>query len=185
MFSTVINNSKTSNIEKLFYITQNTKGEDRDIVSKCPLTHQGFELAWKDLFSRYENRRVLVNGQLKLLFNLQSVSTENSKALKQIQRDINSCISILKLYNIDVASWDPIFVYICTNCLPETTLTLWEQSLEYKTVIPQWSHRNDFLTRIYRTLESVSEFRSSNSTKNDSRPKNNDELLPFSCGKKG
>ncbi|GBP08768.1 hypothetical protein EVAR_100644_1 [Eumeta japonica] len=154
-----IKNSRLSPVEKLFHLTQKTKGEARDIVRKSPLTNSGFELAWSSLCTRYENRRVLVNGQLKTLFNLASITSETGTALKQLQRDINSCISVLKLYDIPVESWDPVFVFICSNRLPDITLTLWEQGLENKTNIPTWSELDAFLTNRYRTLESVSEIR--------------------------
>ncbi|XP_065365574.1 uncharacterized protein LOC135958605 [Calliphora vicina] len=173
MFTAIMSNSRASNVEKLFFLMQKTTGEAKEIVRKSPLTNQGFDLAWKNLCLRYENRRVLVNGQLKILFNLKPIHSESGTALKQLQRDINSCISILKLYNIDVASWDPIFVFICTNKLPENTLTLWEQQLSDKTEIPKWSELDQFLTNRYRTLESVTEIRGSSSTKsNDQKPKN-------------
>ncbi|KAM7356671.1 uncharacterized protein ACRADG_002324 [Cochliomyia hominivorax] len=165
IFTAVVSNSRASNVEKLFFLTQKTKGEAREIVRKSPLTNQGFDIAWKNLCFRFDNRRVLVNGQLKILFNLQTVNSESGKSLKLLQRDINSCIANLKIHNIDVASWDPIFVFLCTNKLPETTLTLWEHQLRDKTSIPKWSELDEFLTNRYRTLESVSEIRSTNGHK--------------------
>ncbi|XP_046811894.1 uncharacterized protein LOC111689220, partial [Lucilia cuprina] len=152
-------------------------GEAREIVQKSPLTHQGFDIAWRNLCSRFENRRVLVNGQLKILFSLQTLNSESGKAIKNLQREINSCITILSLYQIDVSSWDPIFVFICTSKLPENTLTLWEQELKDKTSIPKWSELDTFLTNRFRTLESVSEIRGSNTSKiSDTKSKSNSNL---------
>ncbi|XP_075150778.1 uncharacterized protein LOC142224886 [Haematobia irritans] len=162
MFTAIcVNNSKLSPVEKLFYLTQKTKGEAHEIVTKSPLTNEGFSSAWRDLCNRFENRRVLVNGQLKTLFSLQAISSESAGALKRLQRDINSCISTLRLYRVDVDSWNPIFVFLCSNCLPESTLTLWEQTLGDKTSIPLWTDLDEFLTNRYRTLESVTEIRNS------------------------
>lgn len=157
-----INNPKLSPVEKLFHLCQKTKGEANDIVAKSPLTNDGFQTAWTNLCARYENKRVLINGQLKTLFNLQNIPTESSSSLKKIQRDINACISALKLFDIDVQSWNPIFVFVCSNRLPDLTLTLWEQTLNDKTTIPDWSDLDSFLTNRHRTLESVSELRSYN-----------------------
>ncbi|XP_061392264.1 uncharacterized protein LOC133327740, partial [Musca vetustissima] len=122
-----IKNSRLSPVERLFHLTQKTKGEARDIVQRAPLTNQGFQLAWKGLCDRFENKRILVNGQLKVLFNLPVINSESASAIKSLQRDINSCIAALSLYDIDVRSWDPIFVFLCSNRLPDSTLTLWEQ----------------------------------------------------------
>lgn len=160
MFTAVcIKNTRLSSVEKLFHLTQRTKGEPNDIVKKLPLTNENFNLAWTNLCSRYENKRVLVNIQLKILFNLPTITSESGTSLKNMQRDINSCISLLKLYAIDVDNWDPIFVYLCSNRLPEVTLMLWEQTLSNKAEIPKWSDLDAFLTNRHRTLESVSEIR--------------------------
>ncbi|XP_073828828.1 uncharacterized protein [Musca autumnalis] len=154
-----IDNSRLSPVEKLFHLVQKTEGEAKEIVQKSPLTNSGFSQAWSNHSDRYENKRVLVNGQLKVLFNLPIVHSESSQGLKRLQRDINSCISVLKTYDIDVESWDPIFVYLCSNRLPDSTLTLWEHTLSDKSSIPRWAELDTFLTNRFRTLESVSEMR--------------------------
>ncbi|XP_075159384.1 uncharacterized protein LOC142232519 [Haematobia irritans] len=160
MFTAIyIKNSRLSPVERLFHLVQKTKGEARDIVQKSPLTDRGFEIAWNGLCDRYENKRVLVNGQLRVLFNLPDVKVESAQGIKRLQQDINSCISALKIYDIDVASWDPIFVFLCSNRLPDSTLTLWEHTLSDKASIPKWCDLDKFLTNRYRTLESVSEIR--------------------------
>ncbi|XP_075162874.1 uncharacterized protein LOC142235507 [Haematobia irritans] len=138
--------------------------EPHDIVSKIPLTNENFDVAWSNLCARYENKRVLVNIQLKTLFSLSTITTETGSSLKTIQRDINACISLLNFYGVDVNSWGPIFVFVCYKCLPDTTLTLWEQTLENKAEIPKWSDLDEFLTNRHRTLESVSEMRKSDNT---------------------
>ncbi|XP_073821387.1 uncharacterized protein [Musca autumnalis] len=102
MFTAVyIDNSCLSSVEKLFHLVKKTKGEAKEIVQKSPLTNSGFAQAWSSLCDRYENKRVLVNGQLKVLFNLPDVRSESAQGLKRLQRDINSCISVLKTYDID------------------------------------------------------------------------------------
>ncbi|XP_073835847.1 uncharacterized protein [Musca autumnalis] len=78
-------------------------------------------------------------------------------ALKKLQRDFNNAISILKLYKIDIGSWDPIFVFQCSLKLPKLTLSLWEQSIAKKTEMPSWEELNTFLTERFHALESVSD----------------------------
>ncbi|XP_075151028.1 uncharacterized protein LOC142225136 [Haematobia irritans] len=139
-----LNNPRLSSVEKLFHLTRRTQGEPHDIVKSL---------------ARYENKRVLVNIQLKNLFSLPVITAESGATLKKLQRDMNSSISLLKQYGIEIETWDPIFTFICSNRLPDSTLTLWEQTLSDKTAIPKWSELDTFLTNRHKTLESVSEIR--------------------------
>ncbi|XP_075163831.1 uncharacterized protein LOC142236501 [Haematobia irritans] len=156
-----VNNSRLSLVEKLYHLNNKTRGEAREIVRKAPLTNDGFEVAWKALKDRFENKRLLINSQLKILFNLDTISSETSGAIKTIQSTINNVISSLKLYQVEVAYWDPIFVYLCCTKLPETTLSLWEQSVKTKTECPSWSELDTFLTTRFQTLETVCDFSNS------------------------
>lgn len=152
-----INNPRLSKIEKLFHLNRNTTGEAKDIVQKCLPTDEGFDMAWANLKTRYENKRLLVSSQLNMLFSLSKIDIESCDEIKNIQRSINSCISALKSYKVDINSWDPIFIHICANRLPEITLSIWEQSITNRTELQKWSQMDNFLTNRYQTLECVSE----------------------------
>ncbi|XP_059221574.1 uncharacterized protein LOC131996139 [Stomoxys calcitrans] len=165
-----IKNSRLSPVEKLFHLNNKTRDEARDIVRKAPLTNEGFDIAWKALQVRYENRRLLINSQLKVLFSLQRISVESGDSIKEIQNSINSIISALKLYQIEIQSWDPIFVYLCSTRLPENTLSLWEQSVNNKTECPSWKDLDSFLTSRYQTLETVRNLSDQPSTSKSSEP---------------
>lgn len=160
-----INSSRLSPIEKLLHLTKKTSGEPQKIVLNCPLTNNGFKLAWENLCTEYDNHKVLVNNQIRTVLNLPYIKSESATDIKRLQNSINTCISSLKVYDIVVESWDPLFVLICTDRLPEASLNLWEQSLSDKTSIPKWSQLDTFLSDRYRTLESVSESRKANTSK--------------------
>lgn len=97
-----IRNPRLSSVERLFHLSQKTRGEANDIVGKVPLTNENFKVAWANLCSRYENIRVLINIQLKRLFGLNAITNETAVALKTLQRDVYSCIELLKLYEVEV-----------------------------------------------------------------------------------
>ncbi|XP_037816477.1 uncharacterized protein LOC119606893 [Lucilia sericata] len=158
MFTAIyINNTRLSPVEKLFYLFRKTDGEARDINRNVALTAENFEIAWNNLKIQYENKRVLINSQLKLLFNLAPCQQESASEIKRLQREINNCMAILKLYNVDINSWDPIFVFQCSSRLSECSLNLWEQSFKNKTEVPKWEELNNFLTDRFHALESVSD----------------------------
>lgn len=140
------NNKKLSPVEKLYHLFQKTSGEAREINKNVALTAEGFDIAWSNLKNQYENKRILINSQLRTLFNLAQCTQETSSGLKRLQRDIANCISILELQGIDIGSWDPIFVFQCSQKLPKLTLSLWEQPIQKKTELPKWENLNNFLT---------------------------------------
>ena len=150
-------------MEKLFHLNRKTSGAAHEIVSKAPLTNDGFDIAWSNLKGRFENKRILVNSQLRILFNLKQISEESGSAIKKLQSEVNNSISALKLHDIDISNWDCILIYICSTRLPELTLSLWEQSVKSKTEIPSWEDFDAYLTARYQTLETVSDFKSTTS----------------------
>ncbi|XP_061395347.1 uncharacterized protein LOC133330966, partial [Musca vetustissima] len=166
-------NKKLSPVEKLYHLFQKTKGEAREINRHIPLTAEGFTIAWDNLRNQYENKRILVNSQLRILFNLAHCGQESASCLKKLQRDVTNCITVLELYKINVKSWDPIFVYQCSSRMPKLTLSLWEQSIANRTELPRWEDLNKFLTDRFHALESVADITSANGAQPSqvSRPK--------------
>ena len=67
------------------------------------------------------------------------------------------------MYGIDTSNWGLIFIVLCSDKLPASTVTLWEQTLADKTITPKRSHLNDSLYERFRTFELVSENRIYNS----------------------
>ncbi|XP_049317676.1 uncharacterized protein LOC125780110 [Bactrocera dorsalis] len=172
MFTAVyIKSKRLSPVEKLYHLNKKTQGEAKVIVSKCPLTNDGFAMAWKGLTDMYENERILVETQVDILLDLPSIDKECSSSIKWLQREINSCISCLTANKVDIGNWDPIIIRICSKRLPQATLALWEQSVKNKTKTSKWEELDNFLTDRYRDLEAIERARkSSNSAKPVSAP---------------
>ena len=170
MFQAVyFNHPKLGAVEKLFHLRAKTSGEAHKVVSKFPLTNASFDLAWEALRSQYENKRILVNNQIKILLNLPGFKDEASSAIRTLQRNINDCRSALEIQGISTDNWDPILVFVCANRLPPTTLALWEQSLSKPTEIPTWEEMNKFLSNRYQVLESILDTSSSSSPRMTSK----------------
>ncbi|KAH8301295.1 hypothetical protein KR059_004345, partial [Drosophila kikkawai] len=108
-------------------------------------------------------RDLLVNSQLKILFNIQAVPQESGVALKELQGTIQGCLTALQMSSIEVEAWDCLLVYMVSAKLPKITLSLWEQSIHNKSEIPTWRELNAFLTERHRTLEAIDDVRPSGS----------------------
>ncbi|XP_051858035.1 uncharacterized protein LOC127565055 [Drosophila albomicans] len=156
-----IQNPRLSEVEKLFYLNSKTSGEAHAIVSKSPLTNEGFQSAWSSLTERFENKRLLVNSQLRILFNLPAIGQESGSSIQELQSTIQGCLTALEHSKIDTENWDCILVFLCSSRLPKLTLSLWEQSIQNKSDIPTWVDMNAFLLERHRTLEAIAEVSSS------------------------
>jgi len=164
-----VNNSRLTSVEKLFHLNAKTSDEAKAIVAKSPLTNEGFDSAWAALRGRFENKRLLVNSQLKLPFNLSSVSSESGQSLKDLQSTIQGCLIALAHSNISTENWDCLLVFLCASRLPKLTLSLWEQSLSSKSDIPTWDEMNTFLSDRYRTLEAIEDMKPSTSNHSNAK----------------
>ncbi|XP_051864250.1 uncharacterized protein LOC127566267 [Drosophila albomicans] len=131
-----IQNPRLSEVEKLFHLNSKTSSEAHAIVSKSPLTNERFQSAWSSLAERFENKRVLVNSQLRILFNLPTIGQESGAAIQELQSAIQGCLTALEHTKINTENWDCILVFLCSSRHPKLTLSLWEQSIQNKSDIP-------------------------------------------------
>ncbi|XP_058984613.1 uncharacterized protein LOC131805459 [Musca domestica] len=153
LFSAIyINNSRLSDVQRLYYLLQKTAGDAREIVSQFPLTNRGFVFAWKALNDEYDNIRILVHHQLSSLFCLPVLDKETISGLKEIRCGINRCISSMSTYNVPTDQWDPILVYLCLQRLPKETQMMWEQGIKNKAALSSWKDLDTFLSERINTL---------------------------------
>ena len=103
--------------------------------------------------TRYENKRVLVDNQIKILFDIQPATIENGESIRRIQSSVNYSLATLKILGVNVESWDPILIRLISTKLPDFTLSLWEQSLISPRELPKWSQMSQFLMERYEAVE--------------------------------
>ena len=156
-----INHSKLSPVTKLYHLRNKTRGEAGAIVKRYPLSHENFNRAWEALKTRYENKRVLVDNQIKILFDIPSAKNEDSESLRKIHSAVNDSLATLETLGIQVESWDPILVRLISTKLPDQTLALWEQSLTSPRELPKWSQMSQFLVDRCEQVERITHIRKS------------------------
>ncbi|XP_059223054.1 uncharacterized protein LOC131996886 [Stomoxys calcitrans] len=154
MFSAVyVDHPRLPPVQKLYHLRLKCRGQAGEIVKKYKLCGENFCLAWEALRMRYENKRILVDNQLKILLNLPPITSESCESLQYLRSTINDCLSALKAQNISTKDWDPILIYICSTKLPHETLSLWEQSLKSHKELPEWEQMDTFLSHRYEVVE--------------------------------
>ncbi|XP_075151197.1 uncharacterized protein LOC142225306 [Haematobia irritans] len=160
------NHPHLSPAQKLYHLRGKTRGEAFEIVKKFELVDSNFDLAWEALKVRYENRRILVNQQMKKLFGVQSVQNESPKSIRMIQSAVGDSLSIFKTYGISVDNWDPLIIHLVSSKIPEETLRAWEDSLNDHKELPTWQQMESFLSKRVEKLETIIDFRKPNQREN-------------------
>lgn len=93
---------------------------------------------------------------------------ESVSCIRQLQREITN--------QIDITSWNHIFVFQCCIKLPKLTLSFWQQFLGSKTEIRKLTDLIKFLTKSFQSLESITDIigsktpNSSQNTRNVNNP---------------
>ncbi|XP_065359110.1 uncharacterized protein LOC135953245 [Calliphora vicina] len=157
MFTAVyINHPRLTSAEKLYHLRNKTKDTAGAIVKRFPLTDENFNLAWQALKSRYENVRVLVDNQIRNLFNIPLAVVEDSDSLQRIHSSVTDCLSMLETLGVSAKGWDPLLVNLVYSKLPHETLAQWEQSLNACRELPKWSQLSNFLLQRCEIVERIS-----------------------------
>nr|XP_012149738.1 PREDICTED: uncharacterized protein LOC105663687 [Megachile rotundata] len=94
--SMVVNNATIPEVEKFHYLKLSVTGEAVQLINNLVVTGDNFKLAWQLISDRYENRRVLVDAQLELLFSLKRSSHESAAELKRLYGTTTEVLVALK-----------------------------------------------------------------------------------------
>ncbi|XP_046801098.1 uncharacterized protein LOC111682254 isoform X1 [Lucilia cuprina] len=157
MFTAIyINGTNCPPVVKLFHLRNKTRNEAGAIVKRYPLCDDSFDLAWNALKARYENKRVLVDHQLQILFNIPIATSEDSKTLQKIHSTVADVLQTLHTLNVNTENCDFFIVHLVCSKLPNETLALWEQSLKSHRELLKWSQLEEFLIDRYEAVERIS-----------------------------
>ncbi|BFF99867.1 uncharacterized protein DMAD_00005 [Drosophila madeirensis] len=110
----------------LYHLFHKTRVEAKVFVEKAPLMNEGFSSAWTALKERFENKRTLVNSQLRILFSFSPIQNESGAALKELQSAIQGCLTALEHSEVPIDNRfaDGVLVFLVSSKLTQVTLSL-------------------------------------------------------------
>jgi hypothetical protein len=94
--SLIINNHELSAFARMHFLSSSLTGSALDSIKNIQITADNFEVAWKILVARYENKRRLVEMHAAVLCNLPGVSRESAFELNELRERANRAIASLK-----------------------------------------------------------------------------------------
>ncbi|XP_055919024.1 uncharacterized protein LOC129951048 [Eupeodes corollae] len=141
--SLVHNNTSLTKIEKLHYLKSSCKEGAGILLEHISVDDASYDKAWELLTSRYDFKRILVNNELKLFYELSVVKEENAKGIRELLDNSTKILHALK--NLPVHHWDAIIIFLLLKKLPATVQSKWETTLGTKKEIPTFKEFSDFL----------------------------------------
>ncbi|XP_024890929.1 uncharacterized protein LOC112466832 [Temnothorax curvispinosus] len=154
--SLIINNHELSAFARMHFLSSSLTGRALESIRSIPITADNFEIAWKTLESRYENKRRLVKMHVSALYNLPSVSRESASELSELRDKANRAIASLK--NLDRSETDilsDMLVYSVTQKIDPATRKAWELKGRDDARIPTYDELDRFLDSRARALEEL------------------------------
>ncbi|KYN12196.1 hypothetical protein ALC57_15647, partial [Trachymyrmex cornetzi] len=168
-FNSIIHsNTSIGNIQKLQYLRTSLSGEAADVISSLEISDLNYEVAWKLLKDRYDNKRVIVHTHIKAIMELPSLTKENSIELRQVADSASKHIRALQALKRPTSQWDDLLVYILSAKLDAITLREWQSSLS-GTDLPNLKQLLDFMNHRCQVLEATSKSTNTSNKQNNAR----------------
>lgn len=144
-FDKLINaNPDLSEIQKFHYLRSSLKGDAAEIIKAFEVTTENYNEAWELLIERYDNRRRIVEGHVRSLFNLPTMTRENHVQLCALLDGVCKHLRAFKALERPVDSWADLVIHLVLSKLDMTTKKEWETS-RLDSSIPDFKHLKEFL----------------------------------------
>lgn len=153
----IIENKNLNNFAKMHFLTSCVRGRALESIGKIVVTADNFEIAWRKLTSRFENKRKLVNLHLSTLLGLPVMSRESASELQTLQDQVDVAISSLeKLQRSPEEMWHDMLIHIIVHKLDPTTRKAWKLKSNESREPPSFEELISFIESRTRELDDYS-----------------------------
>lgn len=155
-FNSIIHtNGSITDVQKLQYLRAFLVDDASHVVSSLEISAANYEVAWKLLQERYDNKRVIVQSHIRAIVDLPTMTRENSGELRQIADGAMRHVNALQALKRPTSHWDNLLVHILSCKLDTVTLRQWQSSLTTPE-LPSLKQFIDFITHQCQMLETTS-----------------------------
>ncbi|KAI4476608.1 hypothetical protein M0802_014850 [Mischocyttarus mexicanus] len=139
----------------LRYLRSSLEREAAKVITNLKLSAESFEIAWKRLVVRFDNKRLLVSAQVERLLDLPTVKPRTSHGLHRIGNIVESSLSAIEALGCSVEHWGPIVLQRASSALDARTREDWEHHLGASTEIPPYQRLLSFISAAARALDHI------------------------------
>lgn len=174
MYNSLVHENQTiSKIEKFNYLCSFLEGPPLSLVQCTQMTADNYEIAYKALIDRYDNKRLIAFTHLQAIDNAPVITnSKNGKTLRSLVDIFTENLAALNNMGFSTENWDFLLFYIFSKHLDQDTITRYE--LEEKigsSSIPTFESLKNFVLKQCNALEAI-EFSSNQSVNRTFRLEN-------------
>lgn len=114
-------------INKFHYLRASLEGSAAVVIQSIGFSASNYDIAWKLLCERFNNKRLLVQNHVSALFNIEPLTRESAVTLKGMIDDLHKNLRALEALGEPVKHWDTLLIHIITQKLDKTTYREWEE----------------------------------------------------------
>lgn len=169
LFESLINsNDSIAPVNKFHYLRNSLQGSASLVIRSIDFSASGYELAWKTLCERYDNKNILINNHLNAIVSVNPLQKESFKALRYLIDTVTKNLSSLDSLGISTKGWDPLVIFLVSAKLDPKTNAKWEEykgsfsrlsstkeNTQFSAELPTLDHFRDFLRNRANVLETM------------------------------
>lgn len=152
--SLIDSNRQLSQIQKFYYLKSCLKGEAEKHLESIDVTNDNYEIAWKLLKDRFEDKQLIISKTVELLINPDYIKKESAAGLRNLLDSTVKNIRVLAQLGEPTSHWDTIIVHIVLSRVDSTTRREWESQTDI-TYPVKFETLSKFLQNRCKMLESV------------------------------
>jgi len=128
MFKSLVHeNEGLTKVQKFHYLKMSVSGEASKIIKNLETTQINYELAWKIITDRYNNKRLLIQSHTKCIYELPyNIRDESAEKLRQFTNTLNQHRQALQALDHDLDLWGALLLHVITSKLDSNTVRQWK-----------------------------------------------------------
>jgi hypothetical protein len=154
--SLILHNKELTDFSRMHFLASSLTGGALDSIKSITITADNFNIAWKTLVSRYENKRRLVENHILTFYNLPNVSRKSAHELNELRDKANRAIASLKnLSRTPENILNDMLVYCVSQKLDHVTRKAWKLKGSDDSTIPDYEELDRFIASRARALDEL------------------------------
>ena len=164
----IIKNKDLSAFSRMHFLVSSLTGSARNAIASLSVTADNFDIAWKALTARFENKRKLIEMHVSTLFSLPTLSRESASELHALRNKVEKALASLKrLERSSNDILDDILVFCISQKLDTATRHAWKLKFSDNSPPATYEELMSFLASRAIALEELKPIKALNSSRDN------------------